>query len=144
MGSITFKTRKPGPNEPSLTPSDLNVSKKSIYDTSPDTPTALMDSDKVPIWLTFNNKALAAFFSMAVLILNGLVTVKSSPTIWMSTLVKKWTQASQSSSANGSSIETIGYSLINSAYKSANCSPVNHLVGSESGFLKSKSYLPSW
>merc|ERR1719401_584064 len=45
--------------------------------------TASIDSLSVPIWLTFNNNALHAFFSMAVLMRETLVTVKSSPTIWV-------------------------------------------------------------
>jgi len=42
---------------------------------------ALIDSVTVPIWFTFNKRQLQAFFSTAVLILEGFVTVKSSPTI---------------------------------------------------------------
>merc|ERR1712032_813346 len=44
---------------------------------------ALIDSVTVPIWFTFNRSPLQAFFSMAVEILLGLVTNRSSPTIWM-------------------------------------------------------------
>jgi hypothetical protein len=43
--------------------------------------TASIDSVTVPIWLTFNNKALHALPSTPCLIRNGLVTNKSSPTI---------------------------------------------------------------
>jgi len=39
---------------------------------------AWMDSEIVPIWLIFNKRPLQAFFSMAVLIRKGLVTVKSA------------------------------------------------------------------
>jgi len=63
----------------------------------------------VPIWLIFNNRALQDFFSMAVLIRRGLVTVKSSPTIWILADLLKWVQASQSSSAKGSSMEQMSY-----------------------------------
>ena len=40
-----------------------------------------MDSVTDPIWLTFKSKQLQAFWSIAIWILFGLVTVKSSPTI---------------------------------------------------------------
>ena len=40
-----------------------------------------MDSEIVPIWLTLRRRPLQAFFSMAVLIRRGFVTVRSSPTI---------------------------------------------------------------
>jgi hypothetical protein len=40
-----------------------------------------MASETEPIWLTFKRRQLQAFFSTAVVILFGLVTVKSSPTI---------------------------------------------------------------
>jgi hypothetical protein len=39
---------------------------------------AWIDSEIVPIWLIFNKRPLQAFFSMAVLIRKGLVTVKST------------------------------------------------------------------
>ena len=42
---------------------------------------AWIDSEMVPIWLTLRRRPLHAFFSMAVLIRRGFVTVKSSPTI---------------------------------------------------------------
>lgn len=51
-------------------------------------------------------------------------------------------QAFQSSWSKGSSIDTIGKSLINSSYKACNFSGLNHLLLSELGFLKSKSYCP--
>merc|ERR550537_1992610 len=43
--------------------------------------TASMDSERLPIWLTFKRRALQAFFSMAVLMRDTFVTVRSSPTI---------------------------------------------------------------
>lgn len=42
---------------------------------------ASIDSVNVPIWFTFNNKALHAFLLNASLILKTLVTKRSSPTI---------------------------------------------------------------
>lgn len=42
-----------------------------------------MDSVTEPIWLTFSSRQLQAFLSTACWILFGLVTVKSSPTIWL-------------------------------------------------------------
>ena len=53
-----------------------------------------------------------AFFSIAVLMRSGLVTVRSSPTIWIPDLLVKWLHASQSSWSKGSSIDTIGYFLM--------------------------------
>merc|ERR1719154_71469 len=44
---------------------------------------ALMLSVTVPIWFTLSSRQLQAFFSTAVLMRIGLVTVRSSPTIWM-------------------------------------------------------------
>lgn len=70
---------------------------------------AWIDSLIVPIWLILRSKALQAVFSMAVLILTVLVTVKSSPTIWIFEFLVKCDQASQSSWSKGSSIETMGY-----------------------------------
>lgn len=79
---------------------------------------ALIDSVIVPIWLTLSRRPLQAFFSIAllttqepisalhgnsepaethVLILKGLVTVKSSPTIWIGVVSVTWLHASQSS-----------------------------------------------
>lgn len=57
---------------------------------------ARMDSVTVPIWLTFNNKQLHAFFSTAVAIRFGFVTVKSSPTIWTLVLAVMLLHAFQS------------------------------------------------
>jgi hypothetical protein len=56
----------------------------------------------VPIWLILSNNPLQAVFSMAVLILEVLVTVKSSPTIWICEFLVKCDQASQSSWSKGS------------------------------------------
>merc|ERR1719383_1049354 len=44
---------------------------------------ALMLSVTVPIWLTLSSRQLQAFLSTAVWMRVGLVTVKSSPTIWI-------------------------------------------------------------
>lgn len=71
-------------------------------------PYALMDSVTVPIWLTFSSRQLQAFTSTALLIRLGLVTVRSSPTTWMSVLPVKFVQAVQSSWSKGSSMETTG------------------------------------
>lgn len=49
---------------------------------------ASMDSVTVPIWLTLSNKQLQAFFSTASAIRFGLVTVKSSPTIYNTNKLK--------------------------------------------------------
>jgi hypothetical protein len=43
---------------------------------------AWIDSEMVPIWLILRRRALQAFFSAAVRIRAGLVTKRSSPTIW--------------------------------------------------------------
>lgn len=69
---------------------------------------AWMDSVTEPIWLTFSSRQLQAFFSTAWAILLGLVTVRSSPTIWMSTPERNEVQVSQSSWSKGSSMETTG------------------------------------
>lgn len=69
---------------------------------------AWMDSVTEPIWLTFNNRQLQAFFSTAWAILLGLVTVRSSPTIWMLTPERNEVQVAQSSWSKGSSMETTG------------------------------------
>jgi hypothetical protein len=63
---------------------------------------AWIDSEMVPIWLILSNNPLQAVFSMAVLILEVLVTVKSSPTIWICEFLVKCDQASQSSWSKGS------------------------------------------
>lgn len=65
-----------------------------------------MDSVTEPIWLTFSSKQLQAFFSTAWAILLGLVTVRSSPTICMSTPERNAVQVAQSSWSKGSSMET--------------------------------------
>lgn len=67
---------------------------------------ALKDSVTVPIWLTFSSRQLQAFSSTALLMRVGLVTVRSSPTTWMSVLSVKLVQAVQSSWSKGSSMET--------------------------------------
>jgi hypothetical protein len=59
--------------------------------------------------LTLRRRPLQAFFSMAVLILLGLVTVRSSPTIWILVDWVKCAHASQSSWSKGSSIEQMSY-----------------------------------
>ena len=61
---------------------------------------ASMDSVTEPIWFTFKSKQLQAFLSTAIWILFGLVTVKSSPTIWMSVEPVSFVQPSQSSWKN--------------------------------------------
>lgn len=67
---------------------------------------ARIDSVTVPIWLTLSSRQLQAFSSTALLMRLGLVTVRSSPTIWMSVLSVKLVQAAQSSWSKGSSMET--------------------------------------
>ena len=67
---------------------------------------ARIDSVTVPIWLTLSSRQLQAFTSTALLMRLGLVTVRSSPTTWMSVLPVKLVQASQSSWSKGSSMET--------------------------------------
>lgn len=69
---------------------------------------ARIDSVTVPIWLTFSSRQLQAFSSTALLMRLGLVTVRSSPTTWMSVLPVKLVQAAQSSWSKGSSMETTG------------------------------------
>ena len=65
-----------------------------------------MASVTEPIWLTFNSRQLQAFSSTARSIRLGLVTVRSSPTIWIPTLAVNLDQAAQSSWSKGSSMET--------------------------------------
>ena len=70
-----------------------------------------MVSEREPIWLTLTSRALAALVSMPLARRFGLVTNRSSPTIWIlspSFLVNS-AQPSQSSSSSGSSMETSGY-----------------------------------
>lgn len=64
---------------------------------------------------------------------------------WMSVEPVKAVHAAQWSWSNGSSIETIGYSLINSLYKSVKASveTIKLLSLVSDLFLKSKSYFPS-
>lgn len=58
---------------------------------------AFIDSVTVPIWLTLSRRQLQAFSSTALQMRFGFVTVKSSPTTWMSVLLVKLVQATQSS-----------------------------------------------
>ena len=76
--------------------------------------TASSVSVSEPIWLTFTSSALAADSSMPRRIRSGLVTSRSSPTIWMRRPSSEVSadQPDQSSSDSGSSIDTIGYSSI--------------------------------
>ena len=67
---------------------------------------AWMASVTEPIWLTFSSRQLQAFSSTARSIRFGLVTVRSSPTIWIPTLAVNLDQAAQSSWSKGSSMET--------------------------------------
>merc|ERR1719430_1524395 len=69
---------------------------------------ALMLSVTEPIWLTLSSRQLQAFFSTAVWILLGLVTVRSSPTIWMSVEAVNLAHSSQSSWSKGSSMDWTG------------------------------------
>merc|ERR1719474_497331 len=64
---------------------------------------ALMLSVTDPIWLTLRRRQLQAFFSTAVVIRVGLVTVRSSPTIWILVLAVILLQLAQSSWSKGSS-----------------------------------------
>ena len=101
-----------------------------------------MDSVTLPIWLTFKSKQLQAFLSTAIWILLGLVTVKSSPTIWMEVAPVSLVQPSQSSWSKASSMETTGNFSMKPWYISQSLSLVIQSSGFDSGFLKSKSYLP--
>lgn len=67
---------------------------------------AWMASVTDPIWLTLSSRQLQAFSSTARSIRFGLVTVRSSPTIWIPTLAVNFDQAAQSSWSKGSSMET--------------------------------------
>ena len=77
---------------------------------------------------------MQAFFSMAVLILNELVTVKSSPTIWILVFLVRADQASQSSWSKGSSIEQMSYFSQKPWRMSASWTPVTALDLSDLGF----------
>mmetsp|Transcript_6279 Transcript_6279/g.10597 ORF Transcript_6279/g.10597 Transcript_6279/m.10597 type:complete len:220 (+) Transcript_6279:14-673(+) len=72
--------------------------------------TASMDSETEPIWLTFSSSALQAPESMAFCTRVGLVTSRSSPTIWhdLPSFSVIFPYESKSSWSKGSSIETIG------------------------------------
>merc|ERR1711884_175588 len=85
---------------------------------------ASMDSVTDPIWLTLRRRQLQAFLSTAIWILFGLVTVRSSPTIWMSVSELSLVQPAQSSWSKASSIETTGASLMNFLYNSPRASEV--------------------
>ncbi len=62
---------------------------------------------------------------------------------WIGAQAVIFAHASQSSWSNGSSIDTNGYSFKKLQYSSNNLSAGNHVLLSEFGFLKSKSYKPS-
>merc|ERR1719474_2046208 len=76
-----------------------------------------------PIWFTFNRRQLHAFFSTAVVMRVGLVTVRSSPTIWMGVAAVILVQFAQSSWSKGSSMEVMGNSLQKSRYIWQSLSP---------------------
>jgi hypothetical protein len=73
--------------------------------------TASSVSVSEPIWLTLTSTELAAFSAMPRTIRSGLVTKRSSPTIWIlsPSAAVNAAQPAQSSSASGSSMDTIGY-----------------------------------
>lgn len=52
----------------------------------------------------------------------GIRNFATYPTIWKSEVLKKYDHASQSSSAKGSSILTMGYFCASDLYSSASCS----------------------
>merc|ERR1719481_55101 len=58
---------------------------------------ALILSVTEPIWFTLRSKQLQAFLSTAVWMRVGLVTVRSSPTIWMGVAAVILVQLAQSS-----------------------------------------------
>ena len=68
----------------------------------------------VPIWFNLTNIELADFSSIPFFNLFIFVANKSSPTICILVLLVSFFQESQSSSLKGSSIDLIGYFLINS------------------------------
>ncbi|RAO56665.1 hypothetical protein ONO86_00678 [Micromonospora noduli] len=74
--------------------------------------TASRVSVSEPIWLTLTRTAFAAFSAMPRAMRCGLVTNRSSPTICTRSPIEAVSvcQPLQSSSASGSSIDTIGYS----------------------------------
>lgn len=67
---------------------------------------ACRDSVTEPIWFTLSSRQLQAFSSTALEMRLGFVTVRSSPTTWMSVVPVKLAQACQSSWSNGSSMDT--------------------------------------
>src|SRR5919106_1523625 len=105
-----------------LSPSSSSIRRRRLYlavrsprDGAPDLSwpapvTTSRVSVSVPIWLGFTRMALAARSAIPRASRSGFVTNRSSPTIWHDrprTSVAM-VQPSQSSSASGSSIETIG------------------------------------
>src|SRR3989344_2098471 len=79
--------------------------------------TAAIVSLTVPTWFGFIITALIAFFCAARAMRAGFVTVRSSPTTSVSTAdARNAEKSSQSSSVNGSSIETRGYFFTIAAY----------------------------
>lgn len=101
---------------------------------------ARIDSVTVPIWLTFSSRQLQAFSSTALLMRLGLVTVRSSPTTWMSVLPVKSDQAAQSSWSKGSSIETTRSKecVRCSDNRQINWSESPYNCGSKTGYTSSK------
>mmetsp|Transcript_15178 Transcript_15178/g.63102 ORF Transcript_15178/g.63102 Transcript_15178/m.63102 type:complete len:283 (-) Transcript_15178:432-1280(-) len=102
---------------------------------------AWIDSVSEPIWLTLSSSALQAFFSAASAMRLGLVTVRSSPTIWMSVAAVRSLNESQSSWSKGSSMLTTGKSLMKPSYTACSSAPVSTSV--VSGSFQPRSYLPS-
>merc|ERR1712212_363838 len=100
---------------------------------------ALMDSVTDPIWFTLSSRQLQAFFSTAVWIRVGLVTVRSSPTIWIPVLPVMWVQLAQSSWSKGSSMEVMGNSLQKSRYIWQSFLPSTFCDPSLCSVLKSRS-----
>lgn len=124
--------------------STRNISGKGQHglfapDANPRTAYAWIDSETVPIWLTLSRRPLHDFFSMAVLMRSGLVTVKSSPTTWMGVLATRSVHSSQSSCSKGSSMEMIGYFSTKPRYRSASSLPVILCEPSLSAYLKLRS-----
>merc|ERR1719369_2406227 len=70
---------------------------------------ALMLSVTEPIWFTLSRRQLQAFLSTAVWMRVGLVTVRSSPTIWMGVAAVILVQFAQSSWSMGSSLQKSRY-----------------------------------
>mmetsp|Transcript_16941 Transcript_16941/g.52531 ORF Transcript_16941/g.52531 Transcript_16941/m.52531 type:complete len:225 (-) Transcript_16941:443-1117(-) len=102
---------------------------------------AWIDSVSEPIWLTLSSSALQAFFSAASAMRLGLVTVRSSPTIWMSVAAVRLAKLAQSSWSKGSSMDTTGKSLAKPSYTACSSAPVN--TSSVAGSFQPRSYFPS-